>query len=90
MRKPKKTFLEIKNGLILLLDINECMEDPRPCDENALCDNSPGTYRCQCLDGYRDATDVPGKECDDINECNEGTFVYFFTVAFAQRTKKIF
>ena len=54
------------------------MEDPRPCDANALCDNSPGTYRCQCLDGYRDATDVPGKECDDINECNEGTFVYFF------------
>ena len=32
-------------------DINEC-EGPSPCDENALCVNTPGSFTCACNEGY--------------------------------------
>ncbi len=34
--------------IILLLDINECLQDP--CDH--YCVDSPGSYSCQCYPGW--------------------------------------
>ena len=31
-------------------DINEC--DTKPCDSHSTCVNTPGTFRCDCEDGY--------------------------------------
>ena len=42
------------------LDINECASaDSNDCDINAACNNTEGSYICQCLDGYQG----DGKNC---------------------------
>ena len=33
-------------------DINECLVDPSPCDDNAACANTEGSYACTCEEGY--------------------------------------
>ena len=35
---------------ILIADIDECATDP--CDNNAFCNNTVGSYDCFCNDGY--------------------------------------
>ena len=49
------------------MDIDECSE--RNCSD--LCINLPGSYKCDCSDGYRLSSD--NVNCDDINECVERT-----------------
>ncbi|KAG8443948.1 hypothetical protein GDO86_009224 [Hymenochirus boettgeri] len=39
---------------ILAKDVDECMMEIHQCDIQALCTNTPGTYSCQCRDGYMD------------------------------------
>lgn len=45
----------------LLPDIDECRENPQICGSNAVCNNQPGTFRCECSSGYVFASD--GKTC---------------------------
>ncbi|KAJ8046213.1 Nephronectin [Holothuria leucospilota] len=33
-------------------DIDECTEGTHNCDENAECINEPGSFRCECLEGF--------------------------------------
>ena len=40
-------------------DIDECEEGLFYCAYGSECINTPGSYRCQCLDGYR--ADVDGR-----------------------------
>ena len=35
-----------------ILDIDECLEQS-PCDENAVCTNTPGSFTCVCNNGYQ-------------------------------------
>lgn len=44
-----------------ILDVDECSEQPALCGSNAVCNNQPGTYRCECVDGYQFAAD--GQTC---------------------------
>lgn len=37
-----------KNGFI---DVDECAE--RPCDTSELCVNTPGSFKCQCKNGFK-------------------------------------
>nr|XP_034312980.1 fibrillin-2 isoform X1 [Crassostrea gigas]XP_034312992.1 fibrillin-2 isoform X1 [Crassostrea gigas] len=40
----------------------------------ASCTNTFGSYRCNCSEGYRDVNNPKdGKNCEDIDECKEGT-----------------
>lgn len=41
-------------------DINECTENPNAC-QNGYCVNLPGTYKCDCYDGFK--TSYDGKQC---------------------------
>ena len=41
----------VKFGLTVLIDINECVEDP-PCNPNADCTNTNGSYTCACMSGF--------------------------------------
>lgn len=43
------------------LDIDECAEQAGLCGSNADCNNQPGTYRCECVEGYQFAAD--GRTC---------------------------
>ena len=35
-----------------IVDINECKREIPPCDENATCANTIGSYTCTCNDGF--------------------------------------
>ena len=35
-----------------ILDIDECTADSSPCDENANCTNTVGSYNCICKQGF--------------------------------------
>nr|XP_031527800.1 nidogen-1 [Vicugna pacos] len=34
-------------------DIDECSEQPSVCGSHAICNNHPGTFRCECAEGFR-------------------------------------
>ncbi|XP_068183596.1 nidogen-1 [Antennarius striatus] len=56
-------------------DTDECRENPLICGSHAICNNQPGTFRCECEDGYQFASD--GQTCIEVdqpvNACEEGT-----------------
>ncbi|XP_047459404.1 nidogen-1 [Mugil cephalus] len=56
-------------------DIDECRENPQLCGPHAICNNQPGTFRCECEDGYQFGSD--GQTCVAVNRpvdpCEEGT-----------------
>jgi hypothetical protein len=41
-------------------DINECAENANAC-QNGYCVNLPGSYKCDCFDGFK--TSYDGKQC---------------------------
>ncbi|KAM3624046.1 uncharacterized protein V6R79_018475 [Siganus canaliculatus] len=57
------------------LDIDECSETPQICGYNAVCNNQPGTFRCECLTGFVFASD--GKTCVEenrpVDHCERGS-----------------
>jgi hypothetical protein len=36
----------------IYLDVDECVQTPDICHQNANCTNTEGSYSCQCLKGY--------------------------------------
>ncbi|MEQ2157826.1 hypothetical protein GOODEAATRI_005790 [Goodea atripinnis] len=48
--------------------IDECNSGDNLCQRNANCINIPGSYRCECSQGF---TLSPGGACLDRNECQE-------------------
>ncbi|XP_026120498.1 adhesion G protein-coupled receptor E1-like isoform X2 [Carassius auratus] len=58
------------------VDIDECVTDPGLCGDHAQCFNTPGSYYCNCNEGFRSAAanfTATSGECIDINECIEKT-----------------
>uniref|UniRef100_A0A673GL17 Nidogen-1-like n=1 Tax=Sinocyclocheilus rhinocerous TaxID=307959 RepID=A0A673GL17_9TELE len=56
-------------------DIDECRDTPQICGPNAVCNNQPGTFRCECQDGFQFASD--GQTCVEVQRpvdpCRIGT-----------------
>ncbi|KAG0712253.1 Fibrillin-3 [Chionoecetes opilio] len=50
------------------IDIDECATDP--CQTYEDCENTQGSYQCQCRLGYH--RDEPESGCQDMNECQLG------------------
>ena len=65
---PKKIGLDA-----VCIDINECIEgtedapDVPPCPENSECVNTIGSFKCNCIEGFKKDVDKNGKEI-----CREG------------------
>lgn len=38
--------------MIIVIDVNECEGDTHPCDENADCVNTVGSFNCTCQSSY--------------------------------------
>ncbi|XP_040092242.1 nidogen-1 [Oryx dammah] len=56
-------------------DIDECSEQPSVCGNHAVCNNHPGTFRCECMEGYRFSeagTCVADMDLRPINHCETG------------------
>ncbi|XP_017279847.1 nidogen-1 [Kryptolebias marmoratus] len=56
-------------------DIDECRETPQICGPNAVCNNQPGTFRCECEEGFQFGSD--GRTCIEVDQpvdhCADGT-----------------
>ncbi|XP_077351724.1 nidogen-1 [Festucalex cinctus] len=56
-------------------DIDECRENSEICGSHAICNNQPGTFRCECVDGYQFGSD--GQTCiavsRPVDACEEGS-----------------
>ncbi|KAM9768470.1 signal peptide, CUB and EGF-like domain-containing protein 2 isoform 3-T3 [Dama dama] len=46
-------------------DMDECAQGLDDCHINALCENTPTSYKCTCRPGYQGE----GRQCEDIDEC---------------------
>ncbi|XP_069911083.1 nidogen-1 [Oryctolagus cuniculus] len=56
-------------------DVDECVEQPSVCGSHALCNNHPGTFRCECVEGYQfsdQGTCVAIMDQRPINYCVTG------------------
>ncbi len=42
----------ITPNFFFLIDVNECTLGAHSCDANADCNNTAGSYSCQCRTGY--------------------------------------
>ena len=48
------------------VDIDECTQSVMPCDLNAECQNSPGSFSCACKTGYKgNGKTCAGNICED-------------------------
>ncbi|CDW54701.1 Fibulin 1 [Trichuris trichiura] len=58
-----------KCGRILMpLDVDECVQGSSTCDATTqVCENTPGSYRCNCLNGF--SWNATIGRCVDIDEC---------------------
>ena len=59
--QPTKTLSPyLKHALITLSkDVDECSEDKHNCSPKAACQNTVGSFKCKCNDGYQG----DGKTC---------------------------
>ncbi|XP_029438200.1 signal peptide, CUB and EGF-like domain-containing protein 2 isoform X2 [Rhinatrema bivittatum] len=46
-------------------NVDECSRGTDDCHPDAICQNTPGSYKCMCRPGYQG----DGKHCEDIDEC---------------------
>ncbi|XP_012639458.1 signal peptide, CUB and EGF-like domain-containing protein 2 isoform X4 [Microcebus murinus] len=46
-------------------DVDECAQGLDDCHADALCQNTPASYKCSCKPGYQGE----GRQCEDIDEC---------------------
>ncbi|XP_053418007.1 signal peptide, CUB and EGF-like domain-containing protein 2 isoform X3 [Nycticebus coucang] len=46
-------------------DVDECAQGLDDCHADALCQNTPTSYKCSCRPGYQGE----GRQCEDIDEC---------------------
>ncbi|XP_070267362.1 signal peptide, CUB and EGF-like domain-containing protein 1 isoform X1 [Myotis yumanensis] len=46
-------------------DVDECSEGTDECHIDAICQNTPKSYRCLCKPGFKGE----GRKCEDIDEC---------------------
>ncbi|XP_006895439.1 PREDICTED: nidogen-1 [Elephantulus edwardii] len=56
-------------------DIDECLEQPSVCGSHALCNNHPGTFRCECVEGYQfsnEGTCVAVTDQRPVDFCSSG------------------
>ena len=54
---------ECQVGFMFIPDIDECIAMEQPCDANANCTNTDGSYVCTCSEGYTgDGTLCSGTE----------------------------
>ncbi|KAH7866350.1 hypothetical protein Vadar_019273 [Vaccinium darrowii] len=56
---------DLQDGYCSGIDINECVENENyPCDTDAICINTPGSYNCRCKHGYSGDGQKDGQGCN--------------------------
>ena len=57
-------YVKTYNSFSFKSDIDECSADSSPCDLNADCTNSDGSYSCACKQGFTG----DGSKCEGTRE----------------------
>ncbi|XP_072841855.2 signal peptide, CUB and EGF-like domain-containing protein 2 isoform X9 [Pogona vitticeps] len=57
---------QLRAAGLLFPDVDECAEGSDDCHADAICQNTPKSYKCMCKPGYSGE----GKTCEDIDECD--------------------
>ena len=59
----KNKSTDLNSLLFLILDIDECTNEPHSCDVHAECNNTLGSYKCTCTSAgfYGNGTHCTGK-----------------------------
>lgn len=53
-------------------NVNECIATGNyPCGENTVCTDSPGSYSCTCLRGFKKIGSNRGDDCENVNEADD-------------------
>ena len=61
---------EVSEGEKTCGDINEC--EANPCDEvTQICQNSAGSFKCECRPGFENNAEGNSAACQDINGKNK-------------------
>uniref|UniRef100_A0AAY4ELV2 Nidogen 1b n=1 Tax=Denticeps clupeoides TaxID=299321 RepID=A0AAY4ELV2_9TELE len=47
-------------------DIDECRDTPQICGRHTICNNQPGSFRCECIEGFQFASD--GRTCIEVEQ----------------------
>ncbi|XP_060072748.1 fibrillin-2-like isoform X2 [Ylistrum balloti] len=68
---------EVDPNTQICVDIDECSRNLHDCKQNQRCINRPGSYICDCPNGYR--LDQNGN-CEDVNECRDNFVCPFDSV----------
>nr|XP_010963195.1 PREDICTED: signal peptide, CUB and EGF-like domain-containing protein 2 isoform X5 [Camelus bactrianus] len=63
--RPELWKLTWQKRMVLRDDVDECAQGLDDCHTNALCQNTPTSYKCSCRPGYQGE----GRQCEDIDEC---------------------
>lgn len=65
--------------ILLISDIDECSSPgASTCDPNSICNNTEGSYVCQCLDGYEgDGRNCKGRVSLLVTLCPDFNFINF-------------
>ena len=58
----------------ILADINECRQKPCLGVENSIGKNKKGSYKCECIKGFRKSAD--GRTCEGKKKNSNRTFHY--------------
>ncbi|XP_058936899.1 signal peptide, CUB and EGF-like domain-containing protein 1 isoform X4 [Kogia breviceps] len=58
------------SGLPGAVDVDECSEGTDDCHIDAICQNTPKSYKCLCKPGYKGE----GRQCEDIDECENDCY----------------
>ncbi|XP_003470606.1 signal peptide, CUB and EGF-like domain-containing protein 1 isoform X2 [Cavia porcellus] len=58
------------SGLPGAVDVDECSEGTDDCHIDAICQNTPKSYKCLCKPGYKGE----GRQCEDIDECENDSY----------------
>lgn len=63
---------DIENCVSLFPDDNECLRIPAPCRGISQCVNTPGSFECQCPEGYK--LGLTARECVGKSSCRVGRY----------------
>ena len=56
------------------IDVDECAESIHDCNGNAVCQNTVGSFECECKDGFsHQDTRIGTTKCRNVNECEIDT-----------------